>query len=74
MKIWVDADACPGEIKEIILKAAHKRHIETIFVSNKTIYNYAKEITHNECFYIFGGMAIIKAWKIHQFKNSLFNG
>lgn len=37
MKIWVDADACPGEIKEIIIKAAHKRGIETIFVSNKTI-------------------------------------
>jgi len=38
MKIWVDADACPGEIKEIIIKAAHKRCIETIFVSNKIIY------------------------------------
>ena len=38
MKIWVDADACPGEIKEIIIKAAHKRCIETIFVSNKNIY------------------------------------
>ena len=37
MKIWVDADACPGEIKEIIMKAAHKRCIETIFVSNKII-------------------------------------
>lgn len=38
MKIWVDADACPGEIKEIIIKAAHKRCIEAIFVSNKNIY------------------------------------
>lgn len=38
MKIWIDADACPGEIREIILKAAHKRCIETIFVSNKTVY------------------------------------
>lgn len=37
MKIWVDADACPGEIKEIIIKAAHRRGIETIFVSNKVI-------------------------------------
>jgi len=37
MKIWVDADACPVEIKEIIIKAAHKRCIETIFVSNKFI-------------------------------------
>lgn len=38
MKIWVDADACPGEIKEIILKASHKRGVETIFVSNKNLY------------------------------------
>jgi len=37
MKIWIDADACPGEIKEIIIRAAHKRCIETIFVSNKII-------------------------------------
>lgn len=38
MKIWVDADALPGQIKEIIIKAAHKRSIETVFVSNKVIY------------------------------------
>lgn len=38
MKIWVDADACPCEIKDIIIKAAHKRGIDTIFVSNKIIY------------------------------------
>jgi len=37
MKIWVDADACPGEIKDIIIRAAIKRCIETIFVSNKVI-------------------------------------
>lgn len=38
MRILVDADACPGEIKDIIEKAAHKRCIETIFVSNKNLY------------------------------------
>jgi len=37
MKIWIDADALPGQIKEIIIKAAHKRSIETVFVSNKFI-------------------------------------
>lgn len=37
MKIWVDADALPGQIKEIIIKAAHKLCIETVFVSNKVI-------------------------------------
>lgn len=38
MKIWVDADACPVAIKEIIVKAAIKRNIKTIFVANKPIY------------------------------------
>lgn len=37
MKIWIDSDACPGEIKEIIIKAAHKRQINAVFVSNKII-------------------------------------
>ena len=34
MEIWVDADACPGVIREIIAKAAHKRTINTTFVAN----------------------------------------
>ncbi len=34
MQIWVDADACPGVIREIIAKAAHKRAIKTTFVAN----------------------------------------
>ncbi|MEI8388880.1 MAG: YaiI/YqxD family protein [bacterium] len=37
MNIWVDADACPSEIKDIIIKAALKRCIQTVFVSNKII-------------------------------------
>lgn len=37
MKIWVDADACPGALKEFITKAAHRLQIETIFVANKAI-------------------------------------
>ncbi len=38
MKIWVDADACPAAIKEIIMKAAQTRGVATIFVANKPIY------------------------------------
>ena len=34
MEIWVDADACPGVIREIIAQAAHKRAISTTFVAN----------------------------------------
>lgn len=34
MKIWVDADACPVVIKEIIFKAADRAKIITILVAN----------------------------------------
>lgn len=35
MKIWVDADACPGVVRDIVLAASRRRKIETIFVANK---------------------------------------
>lgn len=37
MKIWVDADACPSVLKELIIKAAHRLQIDTVFVANKVI-------------------------------------
>ena len=37
MKIWVDADACPVVIKEILFRAAERKKIETIFVANQYI-------------------------------------
>lgn len=37
MKIWVDADALPGEIKEIILRASQRLKIETVLVANKNV-------------------------------------
>jgi uncharacterized protein YaiI (UPF0178 family) len=38
MKIWVDADACPVALKNILIKAAISRHIQTVFIANKPIY------------------------------------
>lgn len=35
MKIWVDADACPVMIKEIIYRAANRAEITTILVANQ---------------------------------------
>ena len=35
--IWIDADAVPGPVKDIVLAAARKRMIPTIFVANKLI-------------------------------------
>ncbi len=37
MKIWVDADACPAVIKEILFKAAERKQVEMILVANKQI-------------------------------------
>lgn len=37
MKIWVDADACPAVIKEIIFRAANRTKTETILVANQTV-------------------------------------
>jgi uncharacterized protein len=34
MKIWVDADACPGVIKEILYKAAERTGLRLILVAN----------------------------------------
>ena|SRR5581483_6519456 len=35
MKVWVDADALPGAVKEIVIRAALKRRIATVFVADK---------------------------------------
>ncbi len=37
MQIWVDDDACPGVIKEIIFRAAERRQIQTILVANQML-------------------------------------
>ncbi len=37
MKVWVDADACPVVIKEILFKAAARTGIETILVANQHV-------------------------------------
>ena len=37
MKIWVDADACPVVIKEILYRAAERAKVQTILVANKLL-------------------------------------
>ena len=37
MKIWIDADACPVVIKEILFKAAHRTKTECTLVANQFI-------------------------------------
>ena len=38
MKIWVDADACPVLIKDILFRAADRLCVETILVANKPLH------------------------------------
>ena len=37
MQIWVDADACPGVIKEILFRAAQRAQIMTTLVANQLL-------------------------------------
>ena len=37
MKIWVDADACPGPVRDILLRAAERLKVPTVFVANKRL-------------------------------------
>lgn len=43
MKIWIDADACPRVIKEIVFRASERLHIPVCLVANKSL---AKHETH----------------------------
>lgn len=37
MTVWVDADACPVQIKEILFRAAERVGIETVLVANHAV-------------------------------------
>jgi len=37
MQIWVDADACPRAVKEIIYRAAERRQVKTTLVANSPL-------------------------------------
>ncbi len=37
MRIWVDADACPNPIKEILFRAAERLNIQLTLVANKPL-------------------------------------
>lgn len=37
MHIWIDADACPGVVKEILFRAAERLQIDTTLVANRLL-------------------------------------
>lgn len=49
MKIWVDADACPRVIKDILYRAAQRRVLELVLVANAPLavprFAYIRSVT-----------------------------
>lgn len=37
MQIWVDADACPNDIKQLLFRAADRRKIKLVLVANQSV-------------------------------------
>ena len=37
MQIWVDADACPGAIKDILFRAAERKRVQVALVANSAL-------------------------------------
>jgi hypothetical protein len=37
MKLWIDADAAPREVKEIVYRAARRLKLETVLVANQPL-------------------------------------
>ncbi|MCC9655350.1 YaiI/YqxD family protein [Rhodopirellula halodulae] len=45
MKIWIDADAAPRDVKEVVFRAANRLQIETILVANSMVTTPANATT-----------------------------
>jgi uncharacterized protein len=37
MKIWVDADACPGPVRDVLVRAAQRLGVSAVFVANRRL-------------------------------------
>ena len=38
LRIWIDADACPGAIKELVLRMSRRRQVPVCLVANRPMY------------------------------------
>jgi uncharacterized protein YaiI (UPF0178 family) len=46
MEIWVDADACPRVIKDILVRAAERTEVRATFVANKPLHLRSSPYLH----------------------------
>lgn len=37
VKLWIDADACPREVKELVFRAAERFAVDTVLVANSAL-------------------------------------
>jgi uncharacterized protein len=37
LKIWIDADAAPWDVKELVFRSAKRLNIETVLVANQRL-------------------------------------
>ena len=37
MKLWLDADATPREVKEVCFRASERLHLDTVLVANRRL-------------------------------------
>ena len=49
MQIWVDADACPGEIKELLYRVAERRKIKVTLVANRSLHTPRSQFIDTVC-------------------------
>lgn len=60
MRIWVDADACPGVIKEILFRAAERAAVSLTLVANKPL--RVPRSSHIRTVQVAGGFDVADRW------------
>src|SRR3569832_2698761 len=60
MRIWVDADACPGVIKEILFRAAERAAVSLTLVANKPL--RVPRSPHIRTVQVAGGFDVADRW------------
>ena len=46
MQIWVDADACPGDVKEMLYRAAERAQVQVTLVANQVLRIPPSQLIH----------------------------
>ncbi|HQV22090.1 MAG TPA: YaiI/YqxD family protein [Agitococcus sp.] len=64
MQIWVDADACPVVVKEILFKAAERLHIKTTLVANQFVRVPASQVIRSV--QVPAGFDVADNWIVEQ--------